>query len=139
MDERSNEMVPRQLPDQQAVERRLAEYWRWVAVALFLLVTLDLLTSLYAAAEVGLSHESNPLMAWLLTQPLAVVVGIHILAATLATLFFYAIFEVIRRTTPTLQWVMMRSFEVYIGLLVAAGLFVVTNNLTVIVLQRSLL
>jgi hypothetical protein len=132
-------MGPERLPDQRAVERRLDEYWRWVALALFLLVTLDLLTSLYAAEVVGLTYESNPLMTWVLGESLPVIVGIHVGAATLATVFFYGIFELIRRTTPTLQWVMMRSFEVYIGLLLAAGLFVVANNLAVIFLRRSLL
>jgi hypothetical protein len=34
---------------------------------------------------------------------------------------------------------MMRSLEVYLGLLIAVGLFVVANNLSVIVLRRSLL
>jgi len=96
-------MRPERLPEQQAVERRLAEYWRWVALALFLLVTLDLLTSLYAAAVVGLSHESNPLIAWVLGQSLPVIVGVHVAAATLATVLFAGIFELIRRTTPTLQ------------------------------------
>ena len=130
---------PVETPDQQAVENRIEEYWDWIAVALFLLVTLDLLTSLYAAQVVGLQYESNPLMAWLLGQSLFVIVTVHVAAVVLATLFFYGIVELIRRTTPTLQWMMMRSLEVYLGLLIAAGLFVVANNLSVIVLRRSLL
>jgi len=132
-------VVPVNTPDQQAVENRLDEYWGWVAVALFLLVTLDLLTSLYAAHVVGLEHESNPLMAWLLGQSLAAIVAVHIAAVVLAALFFYAIIELIRRTAPTLQWMMMRSLEVYLGLLISAGLFVVANNISVIVLRESLL
>jgi len=44
------------------VETRLNGWWSWVSVALFLLVTLDLLTSLYAAEAVGVEHESNILM-----------------------------------------------------------------------------
>jgi hypothetical protein len=126
-------------PDQETVENRIEEYWGWIAVALFLLVTLDLLTSLYAAQVVGLEHESNPLMAWLLGQSLVAVITVHVAAVVLAAVFFYAIVELIRRTTPTLQWMMMRSLEVYLGLLIAVGLFVVANNLSVIVLRRSLL
>lgn len=126
-------------PDQQTVENRIEEYWGWITVALFLLVTLDLLTSLYAAQVVGLEHESNPLMAWLLGQSLVAVITVHVTAVVLAAVFFYAIVELIRRTTPTLQWMMMRSLEVYLGLLIAVGLFVVANNLSVIVLRRSLL
>lgn len=126
-------------PDQQTVENRIEEYWGWITVALFLLVTLDLLTSLYAAQVVGLEYESNPLMAWLLGQSLVAVITVHVAAVVLAAVFFYAIVELIRRTTPTLQWVMMRSLEIYLGLLIAVGLFVVANNLSVIVLRRSLL
>jgi hypothetical protein len=126
-------------PDQETVENRIEEYWGWIAVALFLLVTLDLLTSLYAAQVVGLEHESNPLMAWLLGQSLMAVITVHVAAVVLAAVFFYAIVELIRRTTPMLQWMMMRSLEVYLGLLIAVGLFVVANNLSVIVLRRSLL
>jgi hypothetical protein len=126
-------------PDQETVENRIEEYWSWIAVALFLLVTLDLLTSLYAAQVVGLEHESNPLMAWLLGQSLVAVITVHVAAVVLAAVFFYAIVELIRRTTPMLQWMMMRSLEVYLGLLIAVGLFVVANNLSVIVLRRSLL
>lgn len=132
-------MVPVNVPEQAAVERRLREYWSWVAVALFLLVTLDLLTSMYAAQVVGLEHESNPLMAWLLAQSLPVIVVAHVGAVVLTAVLFYGIIELIRRTRPTLQWMMMRSLEVYLGLLIAAGLFVVANNLAVIVLRRSLL
>jgi E3 ubiquitin-protein ligase DOA10 len=126
-------------PDQQTVENRIEGYWGWITVALFLLVTLDLLTSLYAAQVVGLEYESNPLMAWLLGQSLVAVITVHVAAVVLAAVFFYAIVELIRRTTPTLQWVMMRSLEIYLGLLIAVGLFVVANNLSVIVLRRSLL
>ncbi|WP_246981805.1 hypothetical protein [Halorientalis marina] len=126
-------------PDQQTVENRIEEYWGWITVALFLLVTLYLLTSLYAAQVVGLEYESNPLMAWLLGQSLVAVITVHVAAVVLAAVFFYAIVELIRRTTPTLQWVMMRSLEIYLGLLIAVGLFVVANNLSVIVLRRSLL
>jgi hypothetical protein len=124
--------------DDERTRLRLEEYWDWVAVALFLLVTLDLLTSLYAAHAVGLEHESNPLMAWLLGQSLPVIVAIHLGAVVLAAVFFHGLIELLRQTSPTYRRPMMRGLEVYLGLLVAAGLFLFANNLSVIVFQRSL-
>ncbi len=40
----------------------MEEYWDWVAVALFLLVTVDMLTTMFAAAALGPVAEANPLM-----------------------------------------------------------------------------
>jgi hypothetical protein len=136
---RGPQMTDHRPADQETVEYRLEEYWSWIAVALFLLITVDMLTSLYAASAVGLEHESNPLMVWLLSQSVAVIVGVHIAAVVFAAVFFYGIIELIRHTTPRLQWMMMRAFEIYLGLLVAAGLFIFANNLAVIVLGESLL
>jgi len=127
------------MSEQEFLDHRLKEYWDWVAVALFLLVTLDLLTSLYAASVVGLEHESNPLMAWLLAQSLPIIVGLHLVAVVLAAVFFHGIIELIRQTSPVYRAVMMRGLEIYLGLLIAVGLFLFANNLSVIVLGRSLL
>lgn len=118
---------------------RIEEYWDWVAVALFLLLTVDLLTSLYAAAVVGLEHETNPLMAWLLGQSLALIVSVHIGVAILAVGGFALLFRVIERSPPRSRRVLEVMTEAYLGLLVATGLFVFANNLSVIVLGRNLL
>jgi hypothetical protein len=125
--------------DQPRVASRLEEYWDWVAVALFLLITVDLLTSLYAKAVVGLAAESNPLMVWLFSRPIWLVVAVHIAAGILAVVFFYALFETIREAPPRVQPLMLRMTELYLGLLVAVGLFLFANNLAVIVLGASLL
>lgn len=125
--------------DQPWVASRLEEYWDWVAVALFLLITVDLLTSLYAKAVVGLAAESNPLMVWLFSRPIWLVVVVHIAAAILAAAFFYALFEVIREAPSRVQPLMLWMTELYLGLLVAVGLFLFANNLAVIVLGASLL
>lgn len=118
---------------------RYDEYWDWAAVALFLLVTVDLLTSLYAADVVGLQHEANPLMAWLLGQSLGLIVAAHVLAVVLAGAFFYGLFELLRELPAGYRGPTALSVEVFLGLLVAAGLFVFANNLTLIVLGESLL
>lgn len=120
-------------------ENRLEECWSWVGVALFLLITLDLLTSLYAAEIVGLEHESNVLMRWILGQLTGVVVLIHLTATVLIVGFFHGIFEIARQVSPRYRSVAVRGLELYIGLLVAAGLFVFANNISVIILGGSLL
>jgi hypothetical protein len=115
------------------------EYWDWVAVALFLLVSVDLLTTLLAAARYGTGPESNPLVAWLVAQPLVVIVGVNLLAVLLAVAFFYGLAETLARTpAPYSRWYAV-AVEAFLGSLVAAGLFVYANNLAAIVLGASLL
>ena len=122
--------------DRQA---RFEEYWDWVAVALFLLLTIDLLTSMYAASAVGLEHEANPLMAWLLAQSLGLIIAVHAVVLVVAAAFFYALFEVVRELPVAYRRPSSIAVEAFLGLLVAVGLFVFANNLTLIVLGESLL
>jgi len=106
-----------------------------VAVPLFLLVTVDLLTSMYAAAAVGLAHESNPFVAYLLSQSLFLLVVTHVAAVAVA--MFYGLYVVTRSDgREGAAWLYL---EAYLGLLVVAGLFVFANNLSVIVLGDRLL
>lgn len=117
---------------------KIDEYWDWVVVALFLLITVNLLTSMYAMAAVGLEHESNPLMAWLFSQSLAVIITAHIGVAIVASLLFYLLFELVRLTPDPYRGIVMLSVETFLGLLIAIGLFVFANNLTTIVFGQSL-
>ena len=118
---------------------RYEEYWDWTAVALFLLLTLDLLTSMYAAGVSGLEHEANPFMAWLLAQSLGVIIAVHILAVVLLVAFFHALFEVIDDIPAKYRGPTAFSIEIFLGLLIAAGLFVFANNVSFIILGESLL
>lgn len=120
-------------------ESRIQEYWDWAAVALFLLIPVDLLTSIFAAEAVGLEHEQNPLMAWLLAQPIVVLIGVHIAAAVLAALGFWLLFRLVEYSDGRPGRVLQFLVEVYLGLLVAAGLFVFANNLSVIISGTSLI
>lgn len=120
----------------EATESRTEEYWDWVAVGLFLLVTVDLLTSLYAVEAVGVVHESNPVMRFLLSRSVVVAVVAHIGVVVLVSYFFYALFEVM---SPSDGRGTRAILELYIAVFVAAGLFVFANNLAVVVLGGSLL
>lgn len=127
------------MTDHTSVQQRVAEYWEWVAVALFLLLSVDLLTSLYAAAVVGVDAEANPLMRSLLGQPLAVLLAVHLGVVVLAVGFFYGLMRTYVATPVRFRRPYGYLIELWLGLLLAAGLWVFANNLSVIVLGEGLL
>ncbi|MGM0606517.1 MAG: hypothetical protein ACQETB_12720 [Halobacteriota archaeon] len=116
---------------------RRGEYWEWFAVALFLLLTVDLLTSMSAAVVVGTTAEANPLMAWVLSQSLWLIVSIHLLAAVGAAFAFETIVRLADRKADDSPFAI--GVEIWLGSLVAIGLFLLANNLSVIVHGSSLL
>lgn len=126
-------------PGRTPAERKIEEYWSWAAIALYLLIPLDLLTTLYATAAVGVGGEANPLVAWLVVQPVPILVGINLGAVVLAATFFYGVMETYRRTPSPYDRYYGTVIETWLGVLVAAGLVVFANNLSVIVLGESLL
>lgn len=126
------------MADGTTLRRRVEEYWGWIAVALFLLLSLDLLTTYYAAATVGTGAEANPVMAWLLARSLATVVAVHLLVVALAVAFFAVLMRLYRRTPSPLRRGFGLLIELWLGVLVAVGLAVFANNLAVVVLGRSL-
>lgn len=115
------------------------EYWDWVGVVLFLLVTVDMLTSIYAAGTAGVSAESNPLMRYLLSRSIPVIAGAHVAVGVGSAAFFYGLRENVKTAPSRYRGYIGVSLKLYLGMLVAAGLFVFANNLSVIVLRRSLL
>lgn len=129
---------PRSSRSSASQDRRIQEYWSWIAVSLFLLVTVDLLTSLYAAAVVGVGAESNPLMAWLLGQSLPLLVGVHVGAVVVVAVCFGGLMRMLRRTPDPYERVFAFGIELWLGALLAVGLFVFANNLSVVVYGASL-
>lgn len=127
------------MSQEAALQRRIEEYWGWAAVALFLLLSLDLLTTYYAAATVGTAAEANPLVAWLLGRSLWVVVAVHLFVAVLVVGCFAVLMRLYRRTPRRYRRGFGLLIELWLGGLVAAGFAVVANNIAVVVLGRSLL
>jgi hypothetical protein len=115
------------------------EYWDWLTVALFLLVTVDLLTTLGAAARFGVGAEANPLVAALLAGPLWALVAANLVAVVVAAGGFAALLRLLRETPPRLRERFALTVELWLGLLVAGGLLVFANNLAVVVHGASLL
>lgn len=103
-----------------------------------MLLSVDLLTSIYAAAAVGVGGEANPVMAFLLIQPLPVVVGVHLGVAVLAVGFFYGLMRTSVATPARLRRPYGYLIEAWLGLLLAVGLWVFANNVSVVVLGEGL-
>lgn len=115
------------------------EYWSWTGVALYLLLPVDLLTTMYAAAVHGVMAETNPVVRWALATGPGPLVALNLLALVVSVTFVAGYLRLVRRSSGVEAWVMARSFECWMGSLVAVGLFVFANNLAVIVLGGSLL
>ncbi len=120
------------------LESRIQEYWDWISVALFLLVTVDMLTSIYAARAVGAAAEANPVTRWLLAQGPVALAGVNVAAVVLVGVLFYGLMELLRVTPARLQGPFARGIELWLGGLLAVGLVVFANNLVVIFGGRSL-
>lgn len=95
--------------------------------------------TLYAAALYGPDAEANPYVRWALTQDVAVLVGLNLLALAALVALFYGYLRLLATARGVEAWIMARSFELWVGCLVAAGLLVFANNLAVVVHGRSLL
>lgn len=134
-------MIPRD-DSPAAWELRAAdvrEYWSWIAGALYLLLTVDLLTTLYATDIYGPAAEANPYMRWALERDVLAVVGLNLAALAVLVVLFQVYVRLLARVDGIEGWVLARSFECWLGGLLAAGLFVFANNLAVIFFGESLL
>jgi hypothetical protein len=118
---------------------RVEEYWDWFAVALFLLITVDLLTTIGATSKYGLQAEINPIVIWLFRQGLVTVVVAHLAVTVLAVAAFAGLIRTLDRAPSPYDVYLEHAIEVWLGLLMLAGLVVFANNLSVIVLGGSLL
>jgi len=94
--------LEREIGDAELADR-IDEYWEWVAVALFLLTAVDVLTTLGAAAVVGVGGEANPFVRWLLRRSLPALIAVNLLAVVAGTVGFRGVVVTLRRTPPWLR------------------------------------
>lgn len=120
------------------LEPRVREYWDWIAVALFLLTTIDMTTTMYAASLVGLGAEANPVVRWVLGQGFPAFVAVNLVAVCMVAVLFYGLVEMLQATPEPYDQYLAVSIETWLGGLLAAGLIVFANNLAVIVHGQSL-
>jgi uncharacterized membrane protein YhaH (DUF805 family) len=117
---------------------RRREYWSWAAGALYVLLTLDFVTTLYADALYGSTAEVNPLMRWALQQGVPTLVVVNLAALLLLAVLFEEMIELTLRAPDRHRAVVALAFEVWIALVLAAGFVVFANNLSVIVHGQGL-
>lgn len=122
----------------QWVENRPQKYWKWYKWALYLLFSLDIVSTLGATAIYGTGAEVNPLMVWMIEQGPVALVIIHLLALVLVVLAFDLIIQTIEITPDPYDILLEILTELWLGFLLLAGLFVLANNLTVIAFGQSL-
>lgn len=127
------------MSESPAFDSPFEQYWDWIAVALFLLTTVDMLTTIYAASLYGSAAEANPLMRWVLDQGLAVLVVVNLVAVVVVVALFYAVQRQVQRMSPPHDRYFALIVEIWVGLLVAIGLAIFANNLAAIVLGASLI
>lgn len=107
-------------------------------MALFLLITLDMISSRYAAVAAGAAAEVNPIMRWVLQQNVVVLTSVNILAGFIAVGSFYFLMGLLDSSKDPYDRYLAWMIELWLGGLIAGGLFVFANNLSVIVHGRSL-
>jgi hypothetical protein len=115
------------------LDDHVERWWHLFAVALFLLVPLDLLTTLLVVTKYGIAVEANPLMRWLLDQGLVVVTVVNLGVVVLVVVLFHAAIHRIRQTPPAYHRAVTLVVNVWVGVLLVAGTVLVANNLVVLV------
>ena len=127
------------MSESPAFDSPFEQYWDWIAVALFLLTTVDMITTIYAAHLYGSAAEVNPIMRWILGQGLGVLVLVNLVAVIVVVALFYAVQLEVRRMPSPHDRAFALIVEVWVGLLIAIGLGIFANNLTAIVHGASLI
>lgn len=115
------------------LEPHVEKWWRWFAVALFLLLPLDLFTTLIAVSKYGTAVEANPIMRSLLERGLVAVTAVNLVVVGVAVFAFHVAIEELRRTPTLYHRVLARVVYGWIAVLLLAGAALVVNNLLVIV------
>lgn len=109
------------------------QWWFWFAVALFLLLPLDLLTTLLAVSKHGLVVEMNPIMQWLLSRGIVAVTVAHLVVTAVVVWLFHAALGWRERAEPSHRRLFTDVMRVWIATLILAGLVVVSNNVLALV------
>jgi hypothetical protein len=106
---------------------------------LFISLGVDSLTTLFLTRRYGIGVEINPVMRWLLQQGPVVYTGVHVLALLVVISLFSRFLDTVRSASPPSDRYLEIALQVWLGLLIVVGLFVVTSNLSAIVFGESLI
>ena len=114
------------------LDRHIDQWWVLFTVALFLLLPLDLLTTLAAVSQYGLVVEANPIKRWILEQGILAVTVVNLFVLVAVVLLFDWALGIFRRTSPEHQAKLVLVTHIWMVLLLVAGIVVVTNNALVV-------
>lgn len=115
------------------MDEQVNRWWFWFAVALFLLIPLDLFTTLIAVERYGTVVEANPVMRWLLQQGLFAVTVANLAVVGFVVYLFHAVISRYQRIPPTYRPLAANAVNAWIGFLILAGVVLITNNLLVLI------
>lgn len=104
-------------------------WWAWFAMVLYLLLPVDLLTTLVSVSRHGLAVEANPVMRWLLGLGGVAVLAAHLLVAALAVWLFDAVVESVRRLPPADRRGMVLLVDCWLASAFLLGVALTINNL----------
>lgn len=110
------------------VARRRA-WWGAFAVALFLLVPVDLLTTLASVAVYGPGVEANPLMRALLEHGLVAVTVANLVVVAAAVYAFDLAVDGILGAPPERRRRLAAGLELWLAALLVGAVALVANNL----------
>jgi hypothetical protein len=110
-------------------EDRRSEYWSWAGAAMYVLLSAVPLTTMAAASNTGTYADLAPVVQWALDRGLVTFVGAQLVAAALLLALFYGLIESVERVEEPYDRAVALAFEVWVGLLIAAGLLLFANNL----------
>lgn len=111
-------------------------YWTWFGVSLFLLFPLDIITTKIAMSIYGKGKEMNPIITKLFESGgIELVVLAHIVILTVAIGIFCGLIHSLKNADNSYTYAL---FEVWLGLIVSFGVFVILNNTLIILLDFSL-
>lgn len=114
-------------------DEEVEQWWLQFGVALFFLIPLDLLTTLLVVTKYGTVVEANPIMRWLLARGLLVVGVVNVAIVCLVIGLFHLALVGIRRAPASRRSSLTHVVNVWLGILLVAGITLVTNNLLVFV------
>lgn len=109
------------------IERR-RRWWVGFTVALFLLVPVDMVTTLLSVAEHGVAVEANPVVRYLLRQGLLELTVVNLLVVCVAIPAFHVAVETIENVTGDGGAALERGVEAWLGVLLVGGVLLVANN-----------
>lgn len=121
----------------QSVTKRVETYWKWFAVVLFIGITLDMITTMYAARVVGPAGEANPLVRIALELGIIPYTVINLAAMVIAIGCFASLVKVLRVSRHPYDWYVELGVRTWLGFLLLTGLVVLFNNVAIIVVGQS--